>query len=49
MKNWWCKTFHTWYGKDTQVFHNVMAKLYTPAFNFDFYCPKCDKIYWRVN
>lgn len=46
MKIIWCKLFHRWYGKESQVYQNVIAKLYKPAFNFNFYCQKCDKIYW---
>lgn len=42
-----CRLFHKWYGKESQVYQNYLSKMYKYAFNFDFYCPKCDKIYFK--
>ena len=45
----WCRLFHKWFGKETQVFQNYLAKHnMTPlVYSFEFYCPKCNKVYWR--
>ena len=45
----WCRLFHKWFGKETQVFQNYLAKHnMTPlVYGFEFYCPKCNKVYWR--